>query len=48
MKLDLVGLSGFEHFFPPQLSGGMKKRPGIARAMALDPDLLFFDESSAG
>jgi phospholipid/cholesterol/gamma-HCH transport system ATP-binding protein len=48
MKLDLVGLSGFGHFFPSQLSGGMKKRAGIARAMALDPDFLFFDEPSAG
>ena len=48
MKLDLVGLSGFEHFFPSQLSGGMKKRAGIARAMALDPEFLFFDEPSAG
>jgi phospholipid/cholesterol/gamma-HCH transport system ATP-binding protein len=48
MKLDLVGLSGFEHFFPSQHSGGMKKRAGIARAMALDPELLFFDEPSAG
>lgn len=48
MKLDLVGLSGFEKFYPAQLSGGMKKRAGLARAMALDPDLLFFDEPSAG
>ena len=48
MKLDLVGLSGFEHFYPSQLSGGMKKRAGLARAMALDPEFLFFDEPSAG
>lgn len=48
MKLDLVGLSGFEDFFPSQLSGGMKKRAGLARALALDPDCLFFDEPSAG
>jgi phospholipid/cholesterol/gamma-HCH transport system ATP-binding protein len=48
MKLGLVGLSGFEDFYPSQLSGGMKKRAGLARALALDPHLLFFDEPSAG
>jgi phospholipid/cholesterol/gamma-HCH transport system ATP-binding protein len=48
MKLDLVDLSGFENFYPSQLSGGMKKRAGLARAMALDPEMLFFDEPSAG
>ncbi|MEW6417780.1 MAG: ABC transporter ATP-binding protein [Nitrospirota bacterium] len=48
MKLDLVGLSGFEDFYPSQLSGGMKKRAGLARAMAMDPEFLFFDEPSAG
>lgn len=48
MKLELVGLSGFEEFYPSHLSGGMKKRAGLARAIALDPELLFFDEPSAG
>ncbi|MBF0318260.1 MAG: ABC transporter ATP-binding protein [Nitrospirae bacterium] len=48
MKLDLVGLSGFGEFYPAQLSGGMKKRAGIARAMAMDPGVLYFDEPSAG
>lgn len=48
MKLELVGLSGFENLYPSQLSGGMKKRAGLARAMALDPEFLFFDEPSAG
>jgi phospholipid/cholesterol/gamma-HCH transport system ATP-binding protein len=48
MKLELVGLSGFEKFYPSQLSGGMKKRAGLARAIALDPEFLFFDEPSAG
>jgi phospholipid/cholesterol/gamma-HCH transport system ATP-binding protein len=48
LKLSLVGLAGFEDFYPSELSGGMRKRAGIARAMALDPDILFFDEPSAG
>lgn len=47
-KLALVGLAGFEDYYPSQISGGMKKRAGIARAMALDPDILFLDEPSAG
>src|SRR5512135_3254957 len=48
LKLSLVGLSGFEEFYPSEISGGMKKRAGLARAMALDPEILFFDEPSAG
>ncbi len=48
VKLALVGLSGFEDFYPSEISGGMQKRASLARAMALDPDILFFDEPSAG
>src|SRR5467141_1869928 len=48
LKLALVGLAGFEDFYPAEISGGMRKRAGLARAMALDPDMLFFDEPSAG
>src|SRR6267142_901378 len=48
LKLALVGLAGFEGFYPSEISGGMLKRAGVARAMALDPDILFFDEPSAG
>jgi len=48
LKLALVGLRGFEDYYPSEISGGMRKRAGLARAMALDPEILFFDEPSAG
>lgn len=48
LKLALVGLSGFEDYYPSEISGGMQKRAGLARAIALDPEILFFDEPSAG
>jgi phospholipid/cholesterol/gamma-HCH transport system ATP-binding protein len=48
LKLALVGLAGFDAFYPAEISGGMQKRAGLARAMALDPAILFFDEPSAG
>jgi len=48
LKLSLVGLKGFEDYYPSEISGGMQKRAGLARAMALDPGILFFDEPSAG
>jgi phospholipid/cholesterol/gamma-HCH transport system ATP-binding protein len=48
LKLSLVGLGGFEDFYPSEISGGMQKRAALARAMALDPEILFFDEPSAG
>jgi phospholipid/cholesterol/gamma-HCH transport system ATP-binding protein len=48
LKLSLVGLKGFEDYYPSQISGGMQKRAGLARAIALDPEVLFFDEPSAG
>ena len=48
LKLAMVGLAGFEDFYPSEISGGMRKRAALARAIALDPDILFFDEPSAG
>ena len=48
LKLALVGLKGFEEFYPAEISGGMKKRAGLARALALDPQIVYFDEPSAG
>lgn len=48
LKLALVGLAGFEEYYPSEISGGMKKRAGLARSMALDPEIMFFDEPSAG
>ena len=48
LKLSLVALAGFEDFYPSEISGGMRKRAGLARAMALDPEILFFDDPSAG
>lgn len=48
IKLELVGLGGFENYLPSELSGGMKKRAGLARAMAMDPAVIFYDEPSAG
>jgi phospholipid/cholesterol/gamma-HCH transport system ATP-binding protein len=48
LKLALVGLAGYEEYYPSEISGGMKKRAGLARAIALDPEVLFFDEPSAG
>jgi len=48
LKLALVGLSGYSEFYPSEISGGMRKRAGLARAIALDPEIVFFDEPSAG
>jgi len=48
IKLNSVGLAGYKNYFPSELSGGMQKRAALARAMALDPDILFFDEPSSG
>lgn len=46
--MSLVGLAGFDDFYPSEISGGMKKRAGLARALALDPEIVYFDEPSAG
>ena len=48
MKLSQVGLAGYDAYYPSEISGGMKKRAGLARALALDPAIVFFDEPSAG
>lgn len=48
LKLSLVGLAGFDDFYPSEISGGMKKRAGLARALAFDPEIVYFDEPSAG
>ncbi|MBF0386054.1 MAG: ABC transporter ATP-binding protein [Candidatus Omnitrophica bacterium] len=48
MKLSLVGLQGFENYYPNELSGGMRKRAGLARAIAMDPEIVFYDEPTAG
>jgi phospholipid/cholesterol/gamma-HCH transport system ATP-binding protein len=48
LKLAQVGLTGYENYYPSEISGGMKKRAGLARALALDPEIVFFDEPSAG
>ena len=48
LKVSLVGLAGFDDFYPSEISGGMKKRAGLARALALDPEIVYFDEPSAG
>ena len=48
MKLNLVGLQGFESYLPSMLSGGMRKRAGLARAIAMDPEIVFYDEPTAG
>ncbi len=48
LKLSLVGLAGFDDYYPSEISGGMQKRMGLARAIALDPEIVFFDEPSAG